>query len=857
MARKKRNAQQEQAAQEQPVQEEPTQEQAEQKASEGKLLQLKSTQMWSPVKDLRDGIVLTKDGRFVQILEFAPINFELRPDNDKFRIADIFGSALTLFPPKFQIKVLSRRANVDNHVRDIQRYQEQEENAFCRRMQQESMEVALDNAQYGISRRFFVAYDYMHPGGLRKPAWRDIQSSLRTTANRISEALLTQPCGNVMLSELGNSEQTMDILYDCMCRHEAEQHGMDVKLAEVLSNYFATGKLTDENQLVPVNDIIAPQYIDPSNAKYVQVDGKYYAFGYIERRSYPGECLPGWLSSIVNMGVGFDVDIFCEKVNSAKVNQKLTYSMRMAKLSLNHTDATSADAIDQEKKLDAGMYLRRGLASGDCMLYFSIMLSIVADSPDELRRKIDWAKNTLATMNLNLKMMIFHHDEALISSMPLNKPLPDMIRKANRNILSSDFGSAYPFTSYEINDNGGILFGYNADNFSPVYINPYDRHIYENGNIVELGTSGAGKSYLLMLMAMRLRQQQVNTILIAPDKGHEFRRSCTAIGGQFISLSPGSKQTINIMEIRKYDTSVMEKLHGDDYSSSSVLAAKMTQLHTFFSLILPDMTHQQKQILDEAMIKTYEAFGITMKNKSLIDPKNPTRYKPMPILGDLYAQIQKYISTPELRMDARVILAALQRYVDGSAKSFNAQTNVDLNNPYVVIDLSSMSKELMPVAIFIATDLAFDTIRADTTTRKALIIDELSLMIGIAGTEAAAEFVLKAFKLVRGYNCIAIGATQDINDFFALKDGYYGKGILANSKIQVLMRQKEQEAVAVSDLLGLSETERTSLPFYNKGEALVLANRNHAKIKVVGSKIEHDLITTDATELLAQIEAES
>jgi hypothetical protein len=165
-----------------------------------------------------------------------------------------------------------------------------------------------------------------------------------------------------------------------------------------------------------------------------------------------------------------------------------------------------------------------------------------------------------------------------------------------------------------------------------------------------------------------------------------------------------------------------------------------------------------------------------------------------------------------------------------------------------------MSKELMPVAIFIATDLAFDSIRADITTRKALIMDELSLLIGIAGTEAAAEFVLKAFKLVRAYNCIAIGATQDVNDFFALKDGFYGKGILANSKIQFLMRQKEQEAASVADLLGLSEIERSNLPFYLRGEALVLANRNHAKIKVVGSEIEHDLITTDATDLLAQIE---
>lgn len=821
---------------------------------EEKLITLNSTQMWSPVKDLRDGIVITKDGRFVQLLEFSPINFDLRPEADKYRIAERFGSALTLFPNRFQVKIISRKANVENHIQDIRKYMDQEKNDFCRVMQQESISLAQENAQYGISRRFIISYDYIQPGGLRKPTWRDVQISLRTTANRIAEALMEQPCGNMMLTELGNSEQALGILHDCMSRAEAETKGLENKLAEVILSYLSAGKLTQEDQLVPVNDILAPKNIDPGNARYLEVDGKFYAFGYIERRSYPQECLPGWISNIINLGVGIDVDIFVEKVSTEKVNQAMTYSMRAAELSLNHTDSTSTDRIDKEKQLNAGMYLRRGLSEGDCMLYFSVMLSVVADSADELRRKSDWVKSTLATMNLKLKMMNFHHDEAFRSALPLNKPLTGMVRKARRNILSSDFGAAYPFTSYEINDNGGILFGYNAENLSPVYINAYDRHIYENGNIVELGTSGAGKSYLLMLIAMRLRQQQVNTIIIAPDKGHEFRRSCSAIGGQFISLSPGSKQTINIMEIRKYDTSQMEKLHGDDYSSGSILASKMTQLHTFFSLILPEMTHQQKQILDEAMIKTYEDFGITMKNKSLIDPKNPTQYKPMPILGDLYAQVQKYLKIAEYRADARAICAALQRYVEGSAKSFNAQTNVNLDNPYVVIDLSSMSRELMPVAIFIAADLAFDTIRADMTTRKALIMDELSLLIGIAGTDAAAEFVLKAFKLVRAYNCIAVGATQDINDFFALKDGFYGKGILANSKIQILMRQKEQEAEAVSKMLNLSETERTSLPFYNKGEALVLANRNHAKIKVIGSAIEHDLITTDASELLAQME---
>lgn len=814
------------------------------------LVTLSSTQMWSPVKDLRDGIVLTKDERYVQIMEISPINFDLRPDKEKFEIADAFGDAIRSFPQRFQIKILTQRANVDDHIRDIQEYMQTEENEFCRQMQSESIETARKNAEVGISRRFFIAYDYDRPAGLRKPTWHQIRSGLLNTASRINQSLMGPPCGNHLVNSLDNSQQTMDILYNCMCRSEAESKSLDGKLMEVLGSYLSQGRL-GEGQLVPVNDFIAPKVIDHSNPKYLKVDDKYYSFGYIERRSYPQHCLPGWISSMINMGEGIDVDIFVEKVPSEKVNQKLELSMRATQVSLNHAESTSSSGIDNAKKLQSGMYLQEGLANNDELCYFSIMLSVVADTPEELKDKTAWVKNTLWKRDLRLKFCNFHQDEAFKATLPLNKPDMSIIRKAHRNILSSDFGAAYPFTSYEVNDSGGILFGYNTDNLSPVYINPFDRDVYENGNMALLGVSGIGKTYLLMLMAFRLRQQKVKTIIIAPYKGHEFRRGTEAIGGEFISLAPGSPQNINVMEIRKYDTSAMEAIHGSDYAKSSILAAKLTQLHTFFSLLLPNMSHIQKQQLDEALMRTYARFGITMKNKSLVDPKNPKQYKPMPILGDLYEELKKKAESPEYGGEIKILCAALRRFVDGSAKSFNAPTNVNLDNDLVVIDVSSMSKEMLPIGMFIATDFSFDTIKADVTKRKALIMDELSRLIGVAGTAETGEFVLEGYKTVRAFNTIAIAATQDVGDFFAQKDGVYGKGILNNSKIHILMRQEEYETKGLADMMNLSEVERDALPYFVKGEALVIANRNHVKVKVVGSPMEHRLITTDADELIA------
>ena len=331
-------------------------------------------------------------------------------------------------------------------------------------------------------------------------------------------------------------------------------------------------------------------------------------------------------------------------------------------------------------------------------------------------------------------------------------------------------------------------------------------------------------------------------IAIAPYKGHEYRPACEAIGGTFITLAPGSVSNINIMEIRKYDTSTTVALDGKEAISGSILAAKIQQIHSFFSILMPDMNNAEKRLLDEALMKTYASFGISVKNKSLIDPQNPDRYKPMPILGDLNKELQSMNGTVRLR-------DALSRFVTGSAKSFNAPTNVNLDSSYVIIDVSSMPKELMPIAIFVATDYVYDVIRADRLRKKAIILDELSRLIGPGGSPDAAEFVLRLYKTVRAYNAICISATQDTNDFFALKDGYYGKGILSNAKIKIVMKQEPEEVGTLTKLMNLSGNESRRLLHLQRGEGLLVANRNHAEIKFVASRFEHELITTDPEQL--------
>ena len=255
-----------------------------------------------------------------------------------------------------------------------------------------------------------------------------------------------------------------------------------------------------------------------------------------------------------------------------------------------------------------------------------------------------------------------------------------------------------------------------------------------------------------------MRRKHVATYVIAPLKGHEFVRATKAIGGQFIRISTGSPHCINVMEIRPMDNSANELLDGE-MEEQSYLSMKIDSLLIFFSIIMPEMTNIEEQLLDEALVKTYADFGITNDNRTLWDPQRPGRFRPMPILGDLYANLK---SNPKSERLAIV----LSRFVNGSAKSFNHETNVDLSNPYTVIDLSYLKKKLLSAGMFIATDLIWDLARQNRLKQKAIVIDEVWQLIGSNSSSQAAEYLVEMAKIGRAYNTAILFASQDINHFF-------------------------------------------------------------------------------------------
>lgn len=812
-------------------------------------LELQSTQMLSPVMDICEGVIVTKDERYVQVMEVEPINFMLFPDEEQDAIADAFGAAMIAFPNKFQIKILSRQASVEEHIVNYQKAMEKESNENCRKMQQHSIQKIRQNGMHSVTRRFFIAHSYEHEGGIRRPSFETIRQSLTHTSLTIANCLGSKPCSNELAAPIGSNDTQLEALYQCMNRVEAEDKSLEAKVDEVVRHYASQGKLNGDDITILPNDFICPQFIDPNSYRYLKIDGKYVSYGIIDGNSYSSECPSGWIQSIVNFGKGVDVDIFVERRDTEQVKRELFYALRWGQSDLTTKNSFSVDVDFLQDKLQSGLYIRSGISSQQALYDFNIMLTVIADSEDELRWRLRSIKKSLSQLSLKFIPLYYRQLDAWKASLPLCGWSAKMFKRAKRNILGFDLGAAYPFTSYALNDKGGIMLGVNRSNLSPVFVNFFDRSLYSNGNMFVLGPPGTGKTYLLLTIALAMRQLGIQVIIVVPYKGYEYRRACDAVGGQFITLAPGSPNNINIMEIRKYDTSVKEQLEGGKDAQRSMLAKQIEKISAFVHMIKPDLTTLEAAALDEAIRLTYKDFGITENNKSLIDPSSPTGYKKMPILGDLYNKLvsQKYKNIEGL-------LAALQRFVYGSAKSFNAQTNVNLDNLFVVLDISEMPKELVPVGTFIANDFSFDCMRADNTKQKALISDEISRMIGVAGSELAAEHLVSSVKLVRAYNAICINATQDTNDFFALKDGFFGRNIIANSKFQIILRQEPMEAKAIKEILNLSPTEMENIQYYNPGEGLLIANRNHAEIKIIASEFEDDLINTDPEHIKLRLE---
>lgn len=823
---------------------------AKRKTGKRKPEKLSFTQDFIPIKNLEHGIIETTDGRYIKILEIEPINFMLRSEEEQYEIICSFASWLKISPVHLQFKSITRKADSDKHIAMLRKEMATEESEQCKKLSEGYIRLIKDvGSREALTRRFFLIFRYEELRRNENSDYGQICSTL-LTAEQNARAYFMQ-CGNNILQPKDPDEATAEILYMFFNRRSCVEKPFHSRVDRIVLDTMAA-----KNKVIGIDPIphirmahfIAPRGIDLTHRNYIIMDGLYYSFLYIKGNGYPNKVRAGWMSSLINAGEGIDVDVFLKRENRSKTIDKVAQRIRLNRTKLKSMQDTSTDYEELAGSIQAGYFIKQGIANyNEDLFYMSVFVTVSARTYEELMWRKQQMTDMLKSMDMYVSDCSFQQEDALRTVMPFLQISPKLEKKSKRNVLTSGAASTYMFTSFEMSDDTGVLLGINRHNNSLCIVDLFDTKKNKNANLNLLGTSGAGKTFTMQLLALRMRMRGIQCYIIAPIKGHEFRRACNRIGGQFIKIAPGSPHCINIMEIRHTISPEMELIDELDYSEmDSLLAQKIQQLMIFFSLLIPDMTNEEEQMLDEALIRTYGKFGITHDNDSVYEDRNavPPKMKTMPILGDLHEELQKNEMTKR-------IAVIVSRFVTGSAQSFNQQTNVDLSNKYIVLDLSELKGKLLPVGMMIALDYVWDKIKSDRTKKKAIMIDEIWQLIGAGSNRMAAEFCLEIFKVIRGFGGAAISATQDLSDFFGLEDGRYGRAIINNSKNKIILNLEPDEAEFVRDTLKLTKTEIRSITRFERGEALICSNNSKVPVIIKASKEEQEMITTDRAELEA------
>ena len=567
-----------------------------------------------------------------------------------------------------------------------------------------------------------------------------------------------------------------------------------------------------ETGITTLRDLISPSSIE-IHSDYFRLGTKYgrtiYVYG------YPRMLYTGWLSSIINIDEVIDVSMYIYPVDTDVVMKNLTKKVTQLEASMNinsekgkvrdpELEAAISDAEDLRDQLQVG---------AEKFFRYGLYVTIYADSLDELQFVQHKIENIFGQQMVFSKVASSQQEQGLNSTMPQCSDQLQIRRNMNTGAISTSF----PFTSADLTQEKGILYGVNMHNNGLVI---FDRFTLENANMVVFAKSGAGKSFTVKLEA--LRSMMVGTEILIIDPENEYQKLCDAVGGAYVRLSLNSDVRINPFDLPKV---------VDAEDANDALRANLVTLHGLFRLMLGNgagLSPTEEADLDQALIDTYARAGITN------DPLTHTAVPPT-IMNLFDTLLHMGGSGPSLAQ-------RLRKYTTGSfAGIFSQQSNIDINNQMAVFNIRDLEDELRPVAMYIVLSHIWNIVRAEQK-RRLLLVDEAWQLMKY---EDSANFLFSLAKRARKYYLGLTTITQDVEDFMSSK---MGRAIVANSSMQLLLKQSSSAVDVLSDVFKLTDEERKRLSNFPVGQGLFFAGQNHVHIQIVASNTEEDLITTNPTE---------
>ncbi len=577
-----------------------------------------------------------------------------------------------------------------------------------------------------------------------------------------------------------------------------------------LLNARANAQKMFQEGLASVLDLIAPASLVVT-PNFLKLNNKYVRTLFVY--TYPRYIQTNWLSEVINYDVEFDVSMFIYPQDSSQI---------MGNLKRKATQLESTQAVEQEKglirdpELETAIgdieELRDVLQRGESRLFhFALYVSVYAYNEEDLNQVVNHIESGLGGMLIYTKQSLLQMEQGFNSTLPI---LKDELQ-VNRNLDTGSLSTAFPFTSASLTSNEGVLYGINRHNSSLIL---FDRFNLENANSVVFAKAGAGKSYTVKLEALRSLMLGVDIIVIDPE--NEYERLAEAVGGTYIKLSINSQTRIN-----PFDLPASTGLNvGEDGLRSTV-----TMLHGLISLMVSGLSPEEDALLDRALYETYGLKDIST------DPLTQTNQPPL--LTDLHSVL--------LNMTGAESLAnRLSKFTEGSFSGlFTQPTNFDLARGFVAFSVRDLEDELRPIGMYLILNYIWNRVRYDQR-KRILIIDEAWFMMQ---HEDSAKFVYSIAKRARKYFLGLTVITQDVEDFLASQ---YGRSVITNSSLQMLLKQSPAAVDELSEVFNLTDGEKLWLLEADVGEGLFFAGLNHVAIKVVASYNEDRLITTDPQQLL-------
>ncbi|MFA5933175.1 MAG: ATP-binding protein [Microgenomates group bacterium] len=545
---------------------------------------------------------------------------------------------------------------------------------------------------------------------------------------------------------------------------------------------------------------------------------------------YPYTASTGWLTMLINFNHNVDISYHIEHIDPIlalpKLNRKIT-ELESTKRSMQQSGKIIGSEILDP--LDSAIELKNKIQRGQEKLFqVSIYITITADSLIELNKITTLLETVLSTRLFYSKTATFQQLEGLQSVLPRAENQLNQ----KRNLDSSSAALTFPFTSSELVQESGILYGVNKSNNSLVMI---DRFSLNNSNSITFAQSGSGKSYTAKVEILRHLMQGTKVIVIDPER--EYKRLAESVGGTYIKLSVRSKEKIN-----PFDFSL-----SSNTEEGNGLPEHIQDLTELVSLLADGLTAEEKAVVDKAIIQTYKQFHHSMTEddqasedikkkgrKKKVKRGRPKKLRTYPMLIDLYKTLKQ--------LGQKKLVTRLTKYIKGSLSGvFDEQTNIELNNRLVVFDIKDLSESLRQIMMFVVASFVFNQVKKDPVKRM-LVIDEGWMLLK---HEETANFIAGLTRRARKYYLGVSVISQQANDFLSNE---YGKAIASQSSLRVLMRQDTTTIKKVASEFNLSEYEQKFLLSCDRGEALIIADQNHVALKVVASESEHPLITTNPAE---------